>query len=58
MVEETHLENRPWHTVYQQWGKQQALIPYSLPIRASEEREMGDLIRDRGEFIAEFGSVR
>lgn len=58
MVEETHLENRPWHTVYQQRGKQQALIPYSLAIRASEKREMDELIQDRNEFFAEFGFGR
>ncbi|MBF0212387.1 MAG: SocA family protein [Magnetococcales bacterium] len=56
MVEKTHLENQPWHTVYQQWGKQQALIPYALAIRESEKQEMGNLIQDRNEFLAEFGS--
>ncbi|MEO5335162.1 MAG: Panacea domain-containing protein [Magnetococcus sp. YQC-5] len=56
MVEETHLENRPWHTVYQQWGKQQALIPYALAIRESEKKEMETLIQDRNNFLAEFGS--
>lgn len=56
MVEETHLENRPWHTVYQEQGNRQAIIPYSLAIRASERREMEELIQDRQEFLAEFGA--
>lgn len=56
MVEETHLENRPWHTVYQQWGDRQAIIPYSLALRETEREEMMELIRDRDEFLAEFGS--
>ncbi|MBF0611442.1 MAG: SocA family protein [Magnetococcales bacterium] len=58
MVEETHLENQPWDTVYKKNGDRQALIPYSMAIRASEQEIMKSVIHEREQFLASFGEMR
>lgn len=51
MIEETHLENLPWHKVYHEQGRPQAEIPYDLAIRADEMQLMKRIIEEREELI-------
>jgi uncharacterized phage-associated protein len=51
MVEETHLENRPWHEIYDVRGLRQSEIPYELALNKQEADEMLLRIRERGEII-------
>ncbi|MBF0311194.1 MAG: SocA family protein [Magnetococcales bacterium] len=55
MIEDTHLENRPWHTVWEKQGAKQELIPYALALRAAEREEMEELIQERESFLLELG---
>lgn len=57
MIEVTHLENQPWHTIYVEEGKKQEQIPYELAIRRQEKKEMADLIAERNNFIENFCEV-
>lgn len=54
MVEATHLENLPWHKVYNAPEGKQQLIPYELALRSQEKEAMLKLINDRDEFIEAF----
>ena len=51
MIEETHLENRPWHQVYEVQGKHQDSIPYDLALNKGEADAMKRQIREREEMI-------
>lgn len=50
MVEDTHLENKPWDKVYNIENNAQNIIPYKLAVRVSETEEMEKLIVDNLEF--------
>jgi uncharacterized phage-associated protein len=50
MIEATHLENQPWHRVFEQENNRQAEIPYEYALRADEYDEMVSHIKDRREF--------
>ncbi len=51
MVEATHLENQPWHKIFNEEGKRQKIIPYDLAINKQEFEEMKELISEREDFI-------
>ncbi|WP_433846918.1 Panacea domain-containing protein [Acinetobacter proteolyticus] len=40
MIEATHLENLPWHQIYNVENKKRELIPYELAFRKQEYEEM------------------
>jgi uncharacterized phage-associated protein len=52
MVEATHLENLPWHQVYEVEGRKQAQIPYSMSLLRQDEELMTEAIRDRDEMLS------
>lgn len=54
MIEETHLENRPWHQVYEVEGRHQEQIPYELALNKAESVEMQRQIREREEVIKNY----
>lgn len=47
MVEETHLENLPWHQIFEVEGRKQAQIPYLMSLRKQDYELMLDSINDR-----------
>lgn len=49
MVEITHLENQPWHKVYEEQGRKQELIPYEYALRRDEEDAMRSLIEENNQ---------
>jgi uncharacterized phage-associated protein len=56
MIEDTHLENKPWHEVYDVQGLKQsqipyAQIPYELALNKQEADEMRRHIRERQEVV-------
>ena len=51
MVEATHLENMPWHQVYEVEGKKQAEIPYELAVRKDEKETVMRVAKERDEVI-------
>lgn len=55
MVERTHLENLPWHQVYEVEGRRQQSIPYSMSLRKQDAEQMGECIKDRQEIIGALG---
>ncbi|SFW78602.1 hypothetical protein SAMN03159439_04809 [Pseudomonas sp. NFACC04-2] len=52
MVEETHLENLPWHQIYEVQGLKQHKIPYRMAVRTQEEDAVMGLAADRAEMVA------
>lgn len=54
MIEATHLENLPWHRIYNELGLKQQLIPYDLALRHQEEEEMRKLVAERDALISHF----
>ncbi|MBB3103748.1 Panacea domain-containing protein [Azomonas macrocytogenes] len=52
MIEATHLENLPWHQVFEVQGRRQAQIPYTMSLRAQDRELMSEAIRDREEMLA------
>lgn len=50
MVEATHLENLPWHQIYEVEGLKQQLIPYELALRKSEYEQAIKNVREDEEF--------
>ncbi|MCG8073714.1 MAG: Panacea domain-containing protein [Candidatus Thiodiazotropha taylori] len=50
MVEATHLENLPWHQVYEVEGRKQQLIPYDLAFRKAELDASSRTAREHREF--------
>ena len=55
MVEATHLENQPWHMIYNEKNQKQQIIPYELAIRKQELAEVLQLAKERDELIKNFG---
>ncbi|MEQ1945161.1 Panacea domain-containing protein [Mesorhizobium sp. VNQ89] len=51
MVEATHLENLPWHQIYEVEGKKQAEIPYDLAVRADEREAVLRVANERKELL-------
>lgn len=51
MIEATHLENRPWHQVYEVENKRQQKIPYELALNRQETEQMLQQIRERKEVL-------
>jgi len=47
MIEKTHLENSPWHKIWEQQGAKQQPIPYDLALRAQDADLMKGMIADR-----------
>jgi len=54
MVEATHLENLPWHKIYNEMGLKQQLIPYDLAVRKQEETELRKIVEERSALINHF----
>lgn len=52
MVERTHLENLPWHQVYEVEKRKQDAIPYAMSLRNQNREEMQESINDRNEIIS------
>nr|VFJ72014.1 MAG: Protein of unknown function (DUF4065) [Candidatus Kentron sp. FW] len=50
IVEVTHLENSPWHEIYEVTGKKQTVIPYELALKKSEYEKIMKNITDNKEF--------
>ena len=51
MIEQTHLENSPWHKIWEAQGARQQPIPYALALRAQDAELMRGLIADRQDVI-------
>jgi len=51
MVERTHLENLPWHQVYEVERRKQELIPYEMSLRKQDADFMHDAIKDRHDVL-------
>jgi uncharacterized phage-associated protein len=51
MIEQTHLENRPWHQVYEVEKRHQQTIPYELALNKQEADAMQRQIRERQEVV-------
>lgn len=47
MVEETHLENLPWHQVFEVEKRKQALIPYPMSLKKQDKDLMLNAIDER-----------
>jgi len=50
MVDATHLENLPWHQIYEVEGRKQELIPYELALRKGDKDAAQTAVRDHDEF--------
>jgi len=50
MIEETHLENSPWHQIYEVEKKEFALIPYELALKKQEKEEIKQHLEESQEF--------
>jgi len=57
MIERTHLENEPWHKVFNVQGRRQKAIPYNLAVRSQEEDAMRGVFEERAEIRDNFASV-
>jgi uncharacterized phage-associated protein len=51
MIEETHLENRPWHQIYEVEKRRQQTIPYELALSRQETEAMQREVRERREVL-------
>jgi uncharacterized phage-associated protein len=51
MIEATHLENQPWHKIYNERGLKQQKIPFELALRTQEEDELRHVIQERDEVL-------
>lgn len=51
MIEETHLENLPWHRIYEVEKKSGEKIPYELAFRRQEYDEMVRIAKDHKEVV-------
>ena len=49
MIEKTHLENLPWHRVWHDEGRKQALIPYDYALRKGEKTQAAETAREHEE---------
>jgi len=50
MIEATHLENLPWHQIYEVEGHRQQRIPYELALKKSEHEQAIKNVIDDKEF--------
>ena len=50
MIEETHLENLPWHQIYNVQKNKYAHIPYELTLKRQEQEEMKQYIEGTRDF--------
>ena len=57
MIEATHLENQPWHKIYEELGQRQAEIPYSLATLKQEENVMMATSKERQAIVNHFNEV-
>lgn len=51
MVEVTHLENLPWHKVWEKEGQKQASIPYDYALRRQDFDAMKSIASERDQFV-------
>jgi hypothetical protein len=51
MVEATHLENLPWHRIYEEEGRRQEEIPYELSVRQDERDAVLRVANERMELL-------
>ena len=58
MVEATHLENRPWHQVYEVEKRHQANIPYELALNKQEVEAMQRQTRERDEVVDNYKNTK
>jgi uncharacterized phage-associated protein len=58
MIEATHLENRPWHQVYEVEGRHQETIPYELALNKQEKEAMERQIAERREVVENYKNVK
>lgn len=49
MIEASHLENQPWHKVFEEEKRRDAIIPYEYVLRLDEDVEMLKAIRESKE---------
>ena len=54
MIEATHLENLPWHQVYEMEGAKQELIPYELAVRKQERETTEGIASEHQEFVRNY----
>lgn len=52
MIEKTHLENSPWHKVWEREGGRQQPIPYGYALRAEDGEAIAELARERAELLS------
>ncbi|MRX06781.1 DUF4065 domain-containing protein [Pseudoduganella sp. FT25W] len=52
MIEATHLENQPWHKIYNELGLKQHEIPFDLALRTQEQEELRHVVRERDEVLS------
>ncbi|MCU7874997.1 MAG: SocA family protein [Candidatus Thiodiazotropha sp. (ex Lucinoma borealis)] len=50
MVEATHLENLPWHEIYEVKGLKQSYIPYELALKKAEYEQIIKNVIENDEF--------
>lgn len=58
MIEQTHLENRPWHQIYEVSGRKQAEIPYELALNRQELEQMQRQVRERDEVLKNYKTTK
>lgn len=54
MVEATHLENLPWHEIYEKKGLKQQQIPYELALNKAELEQINKNVNEHIEFIENY----
>ena len=54
MIEATHLENLPWHQIYEVEDKKQELIPYELSLKKGEFELAKSLAIENREFVSNY----
>jgi uncharacterized phage-associated protein len=52
MIEKTHLENSPWHKIWEVEGRRQEVIPYDYALRAQDADAVRSLANERQELLA------
>jgi len=50
MIESTHLENLPWHEIYEKRGLKQQQIPYELALNKAELDQINKNVNEHIEF--------
>ena len=54
MVEAAHLENLPWHQIYEVEKRKQELIPYDLAVLKQEQDVTTELAKEHDEFVRNY----